>query len=104
MTLGTGDHQYERVEGWVKLPEYFVMGDVVDVATDSHDRLFVFCRGNHPVMIFDSDGNFLFWFGGFGVSSGAMRYPRYITGDGDRQVFVLERVGERYQKFVMDRD
>ena len=56
------------------------------------------------VKAFDGEGNFLFWFGGFGVSSGAMRYPRYITGDGDSQVFVLERVGQRYQKFVLTGD
>ena len=56
MILGSAPYQYERVEGWAKIPEYFVLGDVVGVATDSRDRVFVFCRGNHPVLIFDSEG------------------------------------------------
>ena len=59
MALGTGDYRYERVEGWAKIPEYFVLGYAVDVATDSRDRVFVFCRGNHPVLIFDRDGSFI---------------------------------------------
>jgi hypothetical protein len=56
------------------------------------------------VKAFDREGKFLFWFGGLGVGAGAMRYPRYITGDGNDQLFVVERVGKRYQKFVLRRD
>ncbi len=32
-----------------------------------------------------------------------MRYPRFITGDGGQELFVVERVGKRYQKFVLNR-
>jgi hypothetical protein len=74
------------------------------VVTGADGKIFVADELRQVVKAFDSDGNFLFWFGGFGVSSGAMRYPRYITGDGDDQIFVLERVGERYQKFLLSRD
>ena len=40
MTLGSGDYRYERVEGWAKIPPYFMLGDIVGVATDSQDRSF----------------------------------------------------------------
>ena len=33
--------------------------DVAGVATDSQDRVYVFNRGEHPVMVFQADGTFL---------------------------------------------
>ena len=95
MTLGTGDYRYERVEGWVKLPEYFVMDDVVDVATDSHDRLFAFCRGNHPVMIFDSDGNFISCWG-----EGHFKQPHGIFIDSDDLVYVVDNQTHTVEKYT----
>ena len=59
MILGSGDYKYERVENWAKIPEYFVLGDPADLAVDSRDRIYVGSRGNHPVLIFDRDGNFV---------------------------------------------
>jgi len=59
MILGRGDFKYERVENWAKIPEYFVLDDPVDLAVDSRDRIYVGSRGNHPVLIFDRDGNFV---------------------------------------------
>ena len=59
MIVGSGQYKYERVERWAKIPEYFVMDDPVDISIDSRDRVYVSCRGNHPVLIFDRDGNFV---------------------------------------------
>ena len=67
MIVGNDRYKYQRVEGWAKIPEYFSLGDPssgipsgpAGIATDSQDRVFVFCRGNHPVLIFDRDGNFI---------------------------------------------
>ena len=47
---------YEVVAGWGELPEGWRFVEVAGVATDSRDRVFVFNRGDHPVMIFDRDG------------------------------------------------
>jgi len=95
MTLGTGDYQYERVEGWVKLPEHFVMDDVVAVAVDSHDRLFVFCRGNHPVMIFDSDGNFISCWG-----EGRFKQPHGIFIDSGDLVYLVDNQTHTVEKYT----
>ncbi len=51
--------EYEVVEGWEKLPEGWKFVEVAGVATDSKDRVYAFNRGEHPMIVFDSDGNFL---------------------------------------------
>lgn len=50
---------FEVIEGWEKLPEGWSFVEVAGVATDSRDRVYVFNRGEHPMIVFDADGNFL---------------------------------------------
>jgi DNA-binding beta-propeller fold protein YncE len=50
---------YRVVPGWPQLPPDFKFGQVSAVATDSADRVYVFHRGKHPIMVFDRDGKFL---------------------------------------------
>ena len=57
--LGSGEHRYRVVENWAKLPEGWEFKDAAAVACDSQDRVYVFNRGEHPMMVFDRDGNFL---------------------------------------------
>ena len=57
--LGTGENRYRVVEDWAKLPEGWELNDVASVAVDSKDRVYVFNRGEHPMIVFDSNGNFL---------------------------------------------
>ena len=57
--LGSGEHRYRVVENWAKLPEGWELKDVASVAVDSRNRVFVFNRGEHPMIVFDADGNFL---------------------------------------------
>jgi len=49
---------YEANDRWAQLPPGRSWPEVAAVATDSQDRVFVFNRGEHPVMIFDPDGSF----------------------------------------------
>ncbi len=51
--------EYEVLEGWEKLPEGWSFVEVAGVATDSKDRVYAFNRGEHPMIVFDADGNFL---------------------------------------------
>src|SRR2546427_9877736 len=53
------EFQYEANDRWAKLPPGWVWTEVAAVAADSQDRVYVFNRGEHPVMIFDRDGTFL---------------------------------------------
>jgi hypothetical protein len=57
--LGSGEHRYRVVENWAKLPEGWQLGDVASVAVDSKDRVHVFNRGKHPMIVLDRDGNFI---------------------------------------------
>ena len=47
------------VSGWPTLPGTITFGQVSAVATDSADRVFVFHRGEPPIVVFDRDGKFL---------------------------------------------
>jgi len=59
MIVGDGKYHYEFVDGWEQLPSGWSHGDVAGVATDSKDNVYVFNRGDHPVIIYDSEGKFL---------------------------------------------
>ncbi|GAA5196138.1 peptidyl-alpha-hydroxyglycine alpha-amidating lyase family protein [Rugosimonospora acidiphila] len=59
VVLGQGSHTYRVEEGWGTLPEGWDLGDVAGTAVDAQDRVYVFNRGEHPMIVFDRDGNFL---------------------------------------------
>ena len=63
MRLGSGSLVFEPVENWEKLPEGWSFIDVAGVAVDARDHVYVFNRGDHPVVVFDRDGKFLRSFG-----------------------------------------
>ena len=51
--------EFRLVEGWEQLPAGWSHADVAGVAVDSQDRVYVFNRGEHPVIVYDRDGRFL---------------------------------------------
>ena len=57
--VGEGAFRYEARVDWVQRPRGFSWQEVAAVACDSRDRLYVFNRGEHPVMVFHQDGSFL---------------------------------------------
>ncbi len=59
MAFGTGKYTYEVAEGWGQLPAGWTWGWIPAVACDSQDRVYVYSRSEHPLVIFDRDGNFL---------------------------------------------
>jgi len=50
---------FRVLEGWGKLPEGWHYVEAAGVAVDSKDNVYVFNRGEHPVIVFDREGNFL---------------------------------------------
>ena len=89
--LGSGKYRYEVIEDWAKIPDGWSFTDVGAVAVDSKDRVYVFNRGEHPMMVFDRDGNFLrSWGEGiFHRAHGLHIGPDetlYCTDDGDHSV------------------
>ena len=52
--------RWEPVPYWAKIPHGMTFrGSATSVAVDSEDRVYVFNRGSHPLMVFDPDGNLL---------------------------------------------
>lgn len=89
--LGAGEHRYRVAENWGKLPDGWQLTDVASVAVDSRDRVYVFNRSDHPMVVFDREGNFIAsW--GEGVFSRAHGLHidaddhLYCTDDGDHTV------------------
>jgi DNA-binding beta-propeller fold protein YncE len=49
----SGKRTYEVVHGWPQLPEGYAFGKVSGIGVDSHNHVFVFHRGEPPVMCFE---------------------------------------------------
>ena len=58
VTLGNDDYTYEvSGENWGQLPEGWFYKEATSVDVDSKDNVYVFNRGNHPLIVFDTEGN-----------------------------------------------
>lgn len=62
-TMGTGDHRYEWVGDWAKLPEGRTFGYTHAVQEDSQGRILVHHTGTESIAVFDPDGKFIKSFG-----------------------------------------
>jgi hypothetical protein len=51
---------YKAVENWEQLPKGFAHRDAAGVAVDQEDRVYLICRGENPVIVYDRQGNFTF--------------------------------------------
>ena len=87
---------YEVVEGWEQLPKGFSHRDVAGVAVDLEDGVFLICRGDHPVLRYDSKGNFR---GSWG--EGDFTYRTHgITVGPDNSVFCTDDGNHTIRKFT----
>ena len=93
-TQSCSDSGYTANDRWAKLPNGFSWREVAGVATDSRDRVFVFSRGEHPLMVFDRDGTFIEeWDGSLFIR------PHGITIGPDDSVFCTDDMGHVVRKF-----
>lgn len=94
MTTDCRTFGYAANDRWAKLPTGFDWQEVAAVATDSHDRVFVFSRGPHPLLVFDRDGSFIEeWDGSMFVR------PHGITIGPDDSVYCTDDCGHTVRKF-----
>ena len=109
--VGNGEYRYRIVENWAKLPDGWSFKEVAAVGVDSGDNVYVFNRGEHPMMVFDRQGNFL-------RSWGEGQYPRahgvhmgpdesvYLTDNGLRAAKSLAAryfIDRRFDRVFLDR-
>jgi DNA-binding beta-propeller fold protein YncE len=95
--VGQGDFQYEALDCWAKLPEEWSFVEVAGAATDSRDRVYVFNRGVHPVMVFDRDGKYLASWG-----EGVIRRAHGIHIGPDDSVYLTDDLDHTVRKFTTD--
>src|SRR5881409_1489441 len=89
---------YEVVEGWEQLPPGYQHRDVAGVAVDAEDRVFLICRGDHPIIVYDHGGRFL---GSWG--EGEFTYRTHgITVGPDEMLYCTDDGNHTVRKFTPD--
>jgi len=97
MIVGQGEYRYEVVESWEQLPRGWSHGDVAGIATDSQDRVYVFNRSEHPVIVYDRDGTFLDTWGDLTL------YPRpHGITIVDDVVYLVDATDQTVRKCTLD--
>lgn len=95
--LGEGDFTYEVNDNWEKLPPTYSWREAVSVAVDSKDQVYVFNRGEHPMMVFDKDGNFLQSWG-----EELFTRPHGVTYSPDDVLYCTDDGGHMVRKCTLD--
>lgn len=91
------DYGFEPQDHWSQAPKGWSWTEVTAVATDSKDRVFVFNRGEHPVIILDRDGAFLASWG-----EGVFARPHGIFIGPDDSVYCTDDLDHTVRKFTPD--
>ena len=91
---------YEVVHGWPELPEGFALGQASGVGVDSHNHVFVFHRGDRPIICFDgATGKILTsWGDGMFATAHGLAVDNkdnvWVTDVGHHQVFKFSHSGD----------
>jgi len=97
MIVGSGKFRYRVNADWAKLPAGWSFKEVGGVGVDRNDNVYVFNRGEHPMMVFDRGGNFL-------LSWGEGQYPRAhgVHMAPDDTMFLTDDGGHFVRKVTLD--
>lgn len=96
---GCATYGYSVNDCWAQLPEGVTFPEVAGVAVDSRDRVYVFNRGEHPVIVFAPDGTFLEAWG-----EGLFVRPHGITIGPDDSIYCTDDSGHVVHKFSPEGD
>ena len=95
--VGKGAFTYRVEDHWARRPPEYSWQEVSAVAIDSKDNVFVFNRGDHPVMVFDREGRFLRSWG-----EGVFARAHGITIGPDDAVYCTDDLDHTVRKFTPD--
>ena len=96
-TTSCVSHGYTPDDRWAKLPTGSTWKEATAVATDSRERVYVFARDPHRVLIFDRDGTFLTSWG-----EGTFTRPHGICIGPDDAVYLTDDASHTVRKFTAD--
>jgi DNA-binding beta-propeller fold protein YncE len=86
---------FQADDRWDQLPAGWSWQEVAGVATDARGRVFVFNRGDHPVIVFERDGRFVRSWG-----EGFFKRPHGITIGPDDSVYCTDDQDHTVHKFT----
>lgn len=93
IVLGRGDHTYEWVRGWAKLPEGMELGYTHGcIVVDSKDRVYVNSDSEQAVIVFDTDGNYVKSWGK--ELSGGLHGMTLVQENGEEFLYLTHLRGE----------
>ena len=95
--VGSGEFVYSADQAWHRVPAEMAMGEAVGVATDSQRRVYVFTRGEQPVLVFDHEGNFLQAWG-----AGQFVRPHGICIAPDDSLYLTDDQDHTIRKYTPD--
>ena len=94
--LGSGDYVYETTgENWGKLPDDVTYKEATAVAVDADDNVYVFNRGTHPMIVFNSEGDIIDTWG-----DGMFNVPHGVTVGPDGNVYCVDVADHSIRKFT----
>jgi DNA-binding beta-propeller fold protein YncE len=95
--VGSGKHTYKQHVDWAQVPAGVELKPAA-VAVDSQDRVYCFNRvAEHPVVVFDRDGNFLSSWG-----AGLFKFPHAIRFDEQDNAWLTDEHLQQFYKFTAD--
>lgn len=93
--LGSGSYTYETTgENWGNIPEDWTYKEATSVAVDEDDKVYVFNRGTHPMIVFNTDGDILDTWG-----DGEFTNPHGVTIGPDDSVWCVDNGDHTVKKF-----
>ena len=95
-TIKTDKYDYELVPSWGTLPDGMTFGTVSSVAADSQNRVYVYQRKDPPIVVLDSDGNYL---NSWGISAFNLPHGFCIVDD---VIYLTDREDSVCLKYTLD--
>ena len=96
-TVGKGQFTYELIENWAKPPQGWTFDVVTSIAVDSNDNVYAFQRKDPPIVVFDSDGNFISSWG-----NGTIDFAHGIDIGPDGFIYLTDRDHHVVLKYTLD--
>jgi len=95
--LGQNQYTYRNNIDWAKTPDDIGWNEVAGVAVGSDGLIYVFARGDYPVLVFDKEGNFLNTWG-----QGIFTNPHAITPGPDNTFYCTDHFDHTIRRMTSD--
>ena len=93
--LGSGEFTYDvSGDNWGNVPDGWYFKEVASVAVDSKDNVYVLNRGNHPVIVFNPEGEVIRSWG-----EGVFTNPHGVTVAPDDTLWMVDNLEHSIQRF-----